>query len=330
MSGSKGQQQQQFRDTVKASGLYQSGDEESSQEVITSSKANIRSKKVVSKDEMPTLKDINEDNEYNVSLGDAEENEVVQKMVVDIDENMSQESEEETKAKEGSKRGVIVPKAGKGGRNLALLEEIKQREAKSKNDTKSRLLITEVKVDKDCELKSVSVLEDYSCLLQQNEISYNDDQLTRYLVIQLLERTDGKKWQVWTKQGKIASDTFTKSVKDFYNKHDAMVEFESLFLKKTSNKWGDRQYFQQKPGMYMLIRKDSEREVVQKYAELEKEIIKLISEGTLPESGLVCKFVKSESVASVVLDAWNMDVMKRVMAGPDMSLDLERLPLGRL
>ena len=124
MSGSKGQQQQQFRDTVKASGLYQSGDEESSQEVVTSSKPNIKSKKLVSKDEMPTLNDINEDNEYNVSLGDAEE-EVIQKMVVDIDENMSQESEEETKAKEGTKRRVIVPKAGKGGRNLALLEEIK-------------------------------------------------------------------------------------------------------------------------------------------------------------------------------------------------------------
>ena len=61
--------------------------------------------------------------------------------------------------------------------------------------------------------------------------------------MQLLERADGKKWQVWTKQGRLSSDKFTTSVKDFYNKYDAMVEFEVVFQKKTANKWSDRQYF---------------------------------------------------------------------------------------
>ncbi len=38
-------------------------------------------------------------------------------------------------------------------------------------------------------------------------------------------------------------------------------------------------YFQQKPGLYMMIRKDTEIETVNKFAELEKEILSLISEG---------------------------------------------------
>lgn len=61
--------------------------------------------------------------------------------------------------------------------------------------------------------------------------------------MQLLERNDGKKWYVWVKQGKLTSDNFQTNVKDFYNKYDAMVEFESYFNKKTSNKWSERSYF---------------------------------------------------------------------------------------
>jgi len=149
------------------------------------------------------------------------------------------DEDEESEAEQVSK-SVIVAKVGKGNRNNALLEEIKQREIR--NESKSRVL-TVFKVDRDCELKGVSVLEDYSCHLQQDEISYNEDSHIRFYVMQLLERADGKKWQVWTKQGRLSSDKFTTSVKDFYNKYDAMVEFEVVFQKKTANKWSDRQYF---------------------------------------------------------------------------------------
>lgn len=71
---------------------------------------------------------------------------------------------------------IIAPKVAKG-RNLALLEEIKQREV-AKTTSKSRILASgNLQVDKDCEVKNVSgVLEDYSCLLQVDDISYNDDQ----------------------------------------------------------------------------------------------------------------------------------------------------------
>ena len=231
-------------------------------------------------------------------------------------------SQEESESSQ--KAAVIIPKAGKGAKNNALIEEIKQRELR--NETKSRVL-TDLKVDRDCEIKGVSIFEDYSCLLQQEDISYNEDKHTRYLVIQLLERADGKKWQLWTKQGKLASDNFHTAVKDYFDKYLAILEFEQLFLKKTSNKWTDRHIFQQKAGMYMLIRKESEKEMVAKYSQLERDILKLIAQGKpLSES----KLVRSEAVAAVVRDAWNIDLQKQVMASSEMNLDVERLPLGRL
>jgi hypothetical protein len=79
--------------------------------------------------------------------------------------------------------------------------------------------------------------------------------------------------------------------------------------------------------MYMLIRKESEKDMVAKYAQLEKDILKLIASGKpLSES----KLVRSEAVAAVVRDAWNLDLQRQVMASSEMSLDVERLPLGRL
>ena len=95
--------------------------------------------------------------------------------------------------------------------------------------------------------------------MQLDDISYNEDQQTKYFAMQLLERTDGNKWFVWTKFGKLGQTNFNTNVKDFFNKYDAMVEFESLFAKKTANKWSDRNYFQQKPGMFIFMRKDSEQ-----------------------------------------------------------------------
>ena len=58
-----------------------------------------------------------------------------------------------------------------------------------------------------------------------------------------------------------------------------MVEFESQFSKRTANKWSERAYFQQKPGLYILIRKDSEKEIIRKFADLEKDIVNSIKEG---------------------------------------------------
>lgn len=82
-----------------------------------------------------------------------------------------------------------------------------------------------------------------------------------------------------------------------------MVDFELRFNQKTGNKWSDRAYFQQKPGMYMIIRKDSEVETVSKFAELEKEILTLISEGNKRSNPAK---ISCPEIADVVLKAWDI------------------------
>ena len=101
----------------------------------------------------------------------------------------------------------------------------------------------------------------------------------------------------------MATTNFTTTVKDFYNKYDATVEFEQLFMKRTSNKWSDRAYFQQKPGMYLLIRKESEKEIVVKFSGLEKEILKLIKDRSEVGAPVL---VKNEETAAVVRSAWDI------------------------
>ncbi len=131
-------------------------------------------------------------------------------------------------------------------------------------------------MDRDCELKQVTVVDDYSCHLQLDDISYNEDQQTRYIVVQLYERAGGKKWTLWTKQGRVTSDSFNTKVKDFYEKYEAINKFCEYFFKKTGNKWADRTYFQHKPGMYMLLNKETEMEAIKKYQEFEKVLIEVM------------------------------------------------------
>ena len=75
----------------------------------------------------------------------------------------------------------------------------------------------------------------------------------------------------------------------------------------------------------MMIRKDTEVETVNKFAEFEKEILTLISEGN--QRSNPAKTATPE-VAMIVQRAWDINLMKKVMA--DLNLDVERLPLGKL
>lgn len=75
----------------------------------------------------------------------------------------------------------------------------------------------------------------------------------------------------------------------------------------------------------MFISKESEAESIKKYQELEKEIAHLIRAG---ERKFQITKVPSPVIVEVVRHSWDLQVMKRVMA--EQTLDIERLPLGRL
>ena len=100
-------------------------------------------------------------------------------------------------------------------------------------------------------------MDDYSCYLQQSDISYNQNEHTKFFKLQLLAREDNKKWFVWSQFGKVGGSEQSGSTRmqEFFNRYDAMVEFENKFYEKTANKWKDREYFQQKPGKFLLIKR---------------------------------------------------------------------------
>ena len=104
-----------------------------------------------------------------------------------------------------------------------------------------------------------------------------------------------------------------------------MVEFESYFQKKTSNKWSERSYFQQKPGQYLLIRPDTEQELIAKFSQLENDIMALIQEA---KSSQMPTKVSNFEVAKLVDQAWDINEQKKVMS--ELMIDTARLPLAKL
>lgn len=59
-----------------------------------------------------------------------------------------------------------------------------------------------IKVDAACSLENMAVFQDYSCVLTNQDISYNMISEIRVFKMQLLERNDKLKWVVWTATGK--------------------------------------------------------------------------------------------------------------------------------
>ena len=53
----------------------------------------------------------------------------------------------------------------------------------------------------------------------------------------MLERKDQKKWFVWTNWGRVGVENPRTAVQEYYDRIEAMAEFERKFKSKTDNKW---------------------------------------------------------------------------------------------
>ena len=69
------------------------------------------------------------------------------------------------------------------------------------------------------------------------------------------------KWTVWTAAGKLQDDfeaeeydasEFKINEYEFFNRADAVQNFEKRYQDKTANKWAQREFFKEKPGKYVL------------------------------------------------------------------------------
>ena len=60
-----------------------------------------------------------------------------------------------------------------------------------------------IKVDRACKMENVTVMQDYSCVLTNQDVAYNNMlSEVRVFKMQLLERGDKQKWMVWNASGK--------------------------------------------------------------------------------------------------------------------------------
>lgn len=124
----------------------------------------------------------------------------------------------------------------------------------------------EIPVDADCFIQNVRVYKDYSCLLHLSDVDYNSLGSNKFYKMQMLERKDGKKWYVWSQFGRINAVNPKTREQEFYGRYDAIAYFEKHFYEKTNNKWTTKEFFQQKPGKWSLVKKDQEKEIVRQCA----------------------------------------------------------------
>ena len=90
----------------------------------------------------------------------------------------------------------------------------------------------------------MTVFEDYSVKLCLQDLSFSAaSSQDKIIKMQLLERTDKKKWFVWVAQGKVGRDNIQAKVYPYFNKVDAITYFEKYFNMKTDNKWTEKEFF---------------------------------------------------------------------------------------
>lgn len=132
-------------------------------------------------------------------------------------------------------RNVIQPSKAKFDK---FKEEVKQRET-----TAMQNLAPQFKVDNQCELKDVTVFQDYSCRLTRQDLELTATSRDAFIRMQLLERNDKKKWFLWIADGKVGKAQLKTKIFEYFNKVDAIANFEKKFTQWTDNIWIERDYF---------------------------------------------------------------------------------------
>ncbi|XP_047497848.1 protein mono-ADP-ribosyltransferase PARP3-like, partial [Penaeus chinensis] len=160
----------------------------------------------------------------------------------------------------------------------------------------------------------VTVYEDYACMLNQTNIGQNNN---KFYLIQI--GTDTKEFVCFTRWGRVGEAgqwnvEFTKKAED------AIKIFEKKFKDKTKNNWADRDNFEPVPKKYTLLEmdddSDEEEDAVDSSAVKEEAAPYEGPCNLHPRTMLMIKLIFSD------------DMFVNQMA--DMSLDVKKMPLGKL
>jgi len=163
---------------------------------------------------------------------------------------------------------------------------------------------------------SAEVYEDYDCMLNQTNISQNNN---KFYVIQLLEK-NGIYW-VWTRWGRVGERGQFKNMGPM-SLDRAIKGFEKKFKEKTTNDWVSRADFKPRAGKYTLIEMD--------YDDDDKEDLEAALKKTV-------KDMKGRTYMASQLPKPTQDLMKLIFnndmfqeALVSFNIDTEKMPLGKI
>ena len=171
------------------------------------------------------------------------------------------------------------------------------------------------KVDSQCELQDVTVFQDFSCKLIRQDLDFTATSRDAFIRMQLLERNDKKKWFLWIAEGKVGKQQIKTKIFEYFNKLDAMSNFEKKFLHYTDNSWNERDYFQPKQGKFVIGMAEREKQKLEQARQTESEIVQILESINILESGEQSAFAEDQSevdpaVFELLKFIWDLNAFK--------------------
>ncbi|XP_074508142.1 poly [ADP-ribose] polymerase 2 [Sebastes fasciatus] len=223
------------------------------------------------------------------------------------------EEEEETEKEPAAKK-----KRGQSS-SKTKTEKMPKEEIKTEEVVRTVVMKGKAPLDSECKAKlgKAHVYSEgkdvYDVMLNQTNLQFNNN---KYYLIQLLEDDNSKAYSVWLRWGrvgKVGQHSLTACGGDLLK---AKNIFNTKFLDKTKNEWGDRASFEKVDGKYDMVFMD--------YSTDEKEE----SQNTVdaaPKKRTSSLDVKVQSLLELICDVKAME--ECVL---EMKFDIRKAPLGKL
>ena len=112
--------------------------------------------------------------------------------------------------------------------------------------------------------------------MTRHDLEFTATSRDAFVRMQLLERNDKKKWFLWIAEGKVGKAQIKTKIFDYYNKVDAISNFEKKFMQWTENAWMERDYFQPKHGKYVIGNAEREKQKLEAARTTENEILQIL------------------------------------------------------
>jgi len=197
-------------------------------------------------------------------------------------------------------------------------EEEEEEEEEEEKPIKKKAKKKKRKVDDACHLSGATVYDNWDCMLNQTNISNNNN---KYYRIQVLEVRGG--FYCWTHWGRVGEPGQNALVPCGSNYEAAIKKFKQKFKDKTKNHWDNRDDFTPVPGKYTLLEMDHEDDDEDDI----NEALESLSKSTGGNKNVLpCTLPKAtQKLIKLIFDK---DMFRTAMK--DLEIDVKKMPLGKL